>query len=318
MKSALPIIVATFIAFGTSGAVAQLRLARSPADDGIVAAASDQTPPATIDADAQQQRSFRWLPGDLRLRNAALIAGGALLVGAYGKAKWWDEGFTGRFRTENEHWFGQNTRSGGADKLGHAFSAYAGTRLLTRGFEVAGNEPRQALNLGFWSTLGIMTAIEVADGYSRQYRFSPHDAIMNVVGAGVGYLMERNPDLDRLVDLRLLYKTSQNSSFDPAGDYSGQTYLLVLKASGVPALRTHEPLRYFELAFGYGTRGYENLPTFERSRNLYIGVSLNVSELLRQTVYRGNSSRSIAQKGTAMFFEYIQVPGTAALSRHRL
>ena len=316
MKSALPKVVAALLAFGAAtGALGQLRLSVPRGELDLVAAAPSE--PQSIAMDAHNQPQREPLASNLGLRNTALVGGSVLAMAAYGKAKWWDEGFTGSFRTDNEGWFGQGTRSGGADKLGHAFFAYAGTRLLTRGFEFIGNEPRQAENLGFWTTLGIMTAVEVADGYSRQYRFSPQDAAMNVVGAGIGYLLERSPDLDRLVDLRLHYKPSASSNFDPGGDYSGQTYLLILKASGVAALRTHEPLRYLELALGYGTRGYED-PASDRRRNFYFGVSLNISEILRQTVYRGNRERSLVQKGTETFFEYIQVPGTGMAAKHRL
>jgi len=316
MRAVVAILAILGVA-GVPNAAAQLHLPRMQVDDTLATTEPGPQLRAALDVGAQRP-TLALPPENLRLRNTALVAGGALLVGAYGMNKWWDEGFTGSFRTENEGWFGQNTRSGGADKLGHAFFAYAGARLLTQGFEALGNERGHALKLGFWSALGVMTAVEVADGYSRQYRFSGQDAIMNVAGAGLGYLLERNPYLDRLVDLRLLYKPSEHSSFDPAGDYSGQTYLLVLKASGVAALRKYEPLRYFELALGYGTRGYERPPGFERKRNLYIGVSLNLSELLAQTVFRGNRERSTAQRGTDLFFEFIQVPGTAALSRHGL
>ena len=151
----------------------------------------------------------RVTPEQLRLRNAAVIAGGVLLVGAYGAAKWWDDGFTGDFRTANEGWFGQNTESGGADKLGHAFSAYVGTRVVTRAFEALGNEPAPAQRLAAWSTLAVMLGIEVLDGYSKRYSFSWQDAAMNVVGVGLGYLMERNRDVDNLLDFRLLYKKSE-------------------------------------------------------------------------------------------------------------
>jgi hypothetical protein len=251
------------------------------------------------------------------LRNAAVIAGGVLLVGAYGAAKWWDDGFTGDFRTVNEGWFGQHTESGGADKLGHAFSAYVGTRVVTRAFEALGNEPAPAQRLAAWSTLAVMLGIEVLDGYSKRYSFSWQDAAMDVVGVGLGYLMERNRDVDNLLDFRLLYRKS-GSSFDPAGDYSGQTYLLVAKASGVPALQGNSVLRYFELAAGYGTRGYESPPGVERKRNLYFGVSVNLSEVLAQTVFRGSKERGLAQRGTDLFLEFVQVPGTAALASHRL
>jgi uncharacterized membrane protein len=317
MKPALHIATATLLALCSTQAGAQLRPPHLSAARDLFAAAPYQADSIALDSEAQQQRESRPVPENLSLRNAALIGGSVLAMTAYGMAKWWDDGFTGKFRAANEGWFGQNTHAGGADKLGHAFFAYTGTRLLTGGFELIGNEPRRALTFGFWTTLGIMTAIEVADGYSKQYRFSPQDAIMNVIGAGIGYLMERNPDLDRLVDLRLHYRSSAHSNFDPGGDYSGQTYLLVLKASGVPALRSHEPLRYLELVLGYGSRGYES-PASDHRRNVYFGVSLNISEILRQTAFRNDRQRSVVQKGSEMFFEYIQVPGTGIAAKHRL
>ncbi len=294
-------------------ALAQLRPPRGEVEQLHVAAAAE-SPSASPRSPTDQSNVPAFVPQDLRLRNAALIAGGVLLVGTYGMNKWWGDGFTGSFRTQREYWFGETTRYGGADKLGHAMFAYAGTRLLTTGFAAVGNEEGQARKLGFWSTLGVMTAIEVADGYSRRYKFSPEDAVANVIGAGLGYLAERYPDFDRLIDFRLLYKTSAASNFDPAGDYSGQTYLLAVKATGIPALRTHEVLRYFELAIGYGARGFENTAP-DRSRSLYVGVSLNVAEVLRQTAFKGRE-RGYVQKASEMFFEYIQVPGTVGLSRH--
>lgn len=298
-------------------AEAQLRLPSVPYAEGYTLAASTADPvPPTVPPGVEQQRS-RPTPDELRLRNTGLIAAGALLVGAYGMNQWWNEGFTGEFRTENEGWFGQGTKYGGADKLGHAFFAYGGMRLFSEAFEAAGNDPRHARTLGFWTSLAITTAVEVLDGYSRQFRFSGQDAVMNLVGAGLGFLMERNPDLDRLVDIRFQYKRSSGSDWDPGGDYSGQTYLLVGKAAGVPALSQHSVLRYFELAVGYGTRGYET-PGAERQRNLYYGISLNLSEVLGQTVFRGAKEHSGAQRATGLFLEFVQVPGTAALARHPL
>lgn len=298
-------------------AEAQLRLPSIPFGEGYTLAAStvDPVPPAVAPG-VEQQRS-RPTPDELRLRNTGLIAAGALMVGAYGMIQWWNKGFSGEFRTENEGWFGQETQYGGADKFGHAYFAYGGTRLFSEAFQAAGNDPGRARALGFWTSLAILTAVEVLDGYSRQYRFSGQDAAMNLVGAGLGYLMGRYPDLDRLVDFRIQYKRSSGSDWEPGGDYSGQTYLLVGKAAGVPALREHSVLRYFELAVGYGTRGYGTAGA-ERQRNLYYGISLNLSEVLSQTVFRGTKERSGAQRATDLFLELIQVPGTAALARHQL
>lgn len=304
---------------GALDAAAQLRPPPTPATEAYAIAESAA---GTEQSDAARsgggEPAVRITPEQLRLRNALVIGGGVLLVGAYGRAKWWHDGFTGDFRTVKEGWFGQNTSSGGADKLGHAFSAYVGTRVITQAFEALGNAPEPARRLAAWSTLAVMLGIEILDGYSRQYRFSREDAVMDVVGVGLGYLLERNRELDNLVDFRLLYRKSESSSFDPAGDYSGQTYLLVAKASGVPALRDNSVLRYFELAAGYGTRGYQGPPSAERARNVYFGVSLNLSEVLAQTAFRGAKERGGVQRATDLFLEVVQVPGTAALASHRM
>ena len=260
-------------------------------------------------------------PQQLRWRNAGIITGASALVGAYGYSKWWNEGFNKGFHAVNEDWFGRDTQYGGQDKLGHTYFSYVGMRLLTRAFELGGNEPGNAIRLGAWSTLGIMTAVEMLDGYSRQHQFSKEDAIMNVIGALGGYVLESNPDLDRLFDFRLLYKPSpevkQAGRYNIASDYTGQTYLLVAKANGVPALREHPVLRYLELAVGYGTNGYESTQGVPRTRRAYFGVSLNVTEVLRQTVFSGARQRSAVQRTSEMFFELIQVPGTAALANHQ-
>lgn len=318
MRAIVFMFIAVFL-LKTVDAGAQLRLPRATYLEGsTLAANSTDLAPETAQHSEARPPALRQEPENLGLRNAALIAGGALLVGVYGMSKWWDEGFTGNFRTESEGWFGQDTQYGGADKLGHGFFAYVGTRLLTQSFEAVGNGPAAAQLLGFWSALGIMTAVEVLDGFSRQYHFSREDAVMNVLGAGLGYLMERSPDFDRLVDFRLLYKPSEGVGYEPGGDYSGQTYLIVAKASGVSALRENGVLRYFELAAGYGTRGYEDPPGTPHSRNLYFGVSLNLSEVLAQTVFRGAKERSRTQRAMDLFFEFMQVPGTVALAKRQL
>lgn len=257
----------------------------------------------------------------IRLRTLGIVAGSTLAVAAYGQAKWWEDGFSRRFTRQDEGWFGQNTYSGGADKLGHFFMNYVGTRLATSAFEWAGNDRQSSIRLAALTTLGIMTGVEIADGYARKWDFSKEDAIINAVGAGAGLLLEQNPVLDRLLDLRLLYRPSGGNSFDPFGDYSGQRYLMVGKASGIPALREHPWLRYLEVAVGYGTRGYsgsggrvEVLGT----RHVYYGISLNLSEVLEDTVFKRSSESSRARRATRAFLEFVQVPGTAGLGSHRL
>ena len=235
---------------------------------------------------------------------------------AYGRAKWWKDGFGGGFKTAREGWFGQDTRYGGADKLGHAMFAYTGSRLLTQSFEWAGHDSNTALKLGLWTAVGTLMGVELIDGFSRKWRFSKEDALANLAGGALAYVMERNPELDALMDLRIQYSSSSGGKqFDPFGDYSSQRYLLVLKASGVPALKRHPLLKYLEFNVGYGTRNFDAGPGAPApTRNAYVGISLNLSELLRSTVYQDNASPSRTQKVTETLFEFMQIPATTVQS----
>ena len=259
---------------------------------------------------------------DVRARTALLLGGGSLAVYAYGKAKWWSDGFTDDFRARKEGWFGRETYAGGSDKLGHAYGTYIGTRGLARALEWAGNDERSALRIAAWSALGAYTAIEVLDGYSRRWTFSREDALANAVGVGAAILLERDPALDRLIDIRLLYTPARDDSrsFAPLSDYSGQTYLLVFKAAGVPELRALPVLRYLEVSAGYGARGFDDGPEARagRSRSLYLGISINLAEVLSRTAFRDTAPSDWRRRAANGLLEVWQPPGTVApLARSR-
>lgn len=249
---------------------------------------------------------------DLRERNALIVSVGSAAFLAYGRAKWWDQDFGGGFKTSGEGWFGRGTDYGGADKLGHMFTNYASMRLFTRTFEAAGNSRADSVRLAAWTTIGIFTGIEVVDGYSRNWRFSGEDALMNVLGAGLGVLMETQPGLDAKVDIRFGYRRSTGSHFDPFGDYSGQRYLLVAKADGFESLRRHPLLRYLEVGVGYQARF---TPGSERRRDAYVGVSLDLSRLLADGFYDGRRGTTPFQRGADMAFELVQFPTAGYLRR---
>lgn len=248
-------------------------------------------------------------PPNLKLRNSLIMAGGAALVAAYGSQNWWETGFGGGFDTANEGWFGSDTRYGGADKLGHLYSNYAGVRLLTPLFESAGNGRDASVSLAAWSTFGIFTAVEVVDGFSHSWKFSLQDALANAAGAALGVALETHPELDAMFDLRVDYRRSPRSSnFDPFGDYSAQKYLFVVKADGFAQLRESSFLRYVEIALGYGTRGYDD---GVRHRDAYAGLSLNLARLLADGAYDGRMHTTGFQRGTDRLFELVQFPSIA-------
>lgn len=255
-------------------------------------------------------------------RAAWITAAGVGTVALYGGAAWWRGELSGNFRIGHEGWFGQNTYAGGADKLGHGFSTYLGTRLMASAYEAAGQDKEVALRHAVSVTAGTLMAVEVLDGFSKRYRFSPEDAVMNLLGIGLGWTMERNPDLDRLIDVRVRYRRSEEAretqTRDPIADYSGQTYLVVLKGAGIPSLAALPGMRYLELAAGYGSRGYRpELPGAEPRRYNYFGISINVAEVLRATVFDDAPPTSRSGRIAEGTLEYLQLPGTAALAAHR-
>lgn len=289
--------------------------------------AGEGRPPSVVFVDQAVPawpRPIEPLPqAEVRRRTLGVITAGVGGVALYGATTWWNEGLSGRFQTVREGWFGQGTSDGGADKLGHMHANYVGVRLVARAFEWAGQAPEPALRMAAWTTLGTFLGVELLDAFTPRYKFSAEDAVMNIAGVGLGLLMERNPRLDRLIDLRLLYQPSQDprlrGGFDPFGDYSGQTYLLVGKASGIERLRHVPVVRYLELAVGYGTRGYDAGPEFpeNHSRYVYAGLSLNLGALIDDKVFR-NEPRSVSRNLSRGFFEVFQLPGTVALARNRL
>lgn len=250
-------------------------------------------------------------PPDLRFRNGVVIGTGAALVAAYGFTNWWDDGFSGGFKTESEGWFGQDTEYGGVDKLGHMYANYVGVRLLTPLFVAVGNDYRSATRLAAISTAVTFTVVEVVDGFSTRFKFGGEDFVANLAGMLGGYLLETHPRLDAILDFRLDYRKDEYSEkWDPFGDYEGQRYLLVAKADGFEPLSRSRLTRYLELAVGYGATGYETPPgvDVEGKRTMYVGLSLNLSRLLADTLYDGRRRSTRTQRAADVAFEVLQLP----------
>jgi hypothetical protein len=290
-----------------------------PVSGGSPGAPPSGTDPLSDNTAVQEpdDRKLRW-------KNAAVIGGITLGVGAYGVKNWWNEGMTSSAWPRNEGWFGQGTYAGGADKLGHAFITYSGTRLLARAFEGLGNDPAHSLRLAAWTSFGVLTGVEIVDSFSSKWRFSYEDTVFNAAGVALALLLEKHPSIDALLDFRLLYRRSDDArrlgKSNVVGDYSGQTYLLAFKADGVPRLREVPVARYLELLVGYNTRGYEPNDGVKNDphRRIYCGVGINLSRLLSDTVFRGDLRGGKIQRGTDTVLEFLEVPWTAALTYHRL
>ena len=246
--------------------------------------------------------SWRALPKEDKFLYANVAAVAA--VTTWGIVNW--DYFKNSPRADSEGWFGRDTDDGGADKLGHLWVAHTMTHALGALYRSWGYVDKEAGRLGALSAVGVTTLMEVGDSMSSKYGFSYEDALMNLAGAGMGYLLWTRPDLARWIDFRAEWRPNTGSS-DPFTDYENLRYLVAVKLEAVESLRT-TPLRFVELNVGYYARGY-NSPRIEgRERNLYVGVGLNLSQLIREA----------GHPRVGRVFNFLQVPYTYVSARTNL
>ena len=235
------------------------------------------------------------LPRETKVRNLNLIGAGTIIT--WGVVNW--DYFQKSPHSKSEHWFSKSTDEGGADKLGHLYSAYVLSRVYASIYHRWDYPEDQAMRLGALSALGTTGIVELGDSFS-DYGFSYEDMVMNCVGVAAGYFLGTYPDWQQRIDLRMEYAPSlKHSEGDLSTDYEHFKFLLALKADAFTALND-TPLRYLELHLGYYVRednDYHPTQEDDLERTVYLGIGLNVGKLLA-TVWE------------TKLFNYVQLPYT--------
>ena len=233
-----------------------------------------------------------------RIVNASAIG----LITLWGFAKW-DYGSRSP-HAQSEDWFGNDTKYGGADKLGHFWIDYTATRGLSALYETWGYPKDDAALYGALSAFAITGYMELGDSFS-DFGFSWEDMTMNALGSVAGYYLYKYPQLAEKIDFRVEYSFNPTQS-DFSTDYENLKHLLALKGSGFAGLN-QGLTKYLELHLGYYTRGFDD-DDGDKHRYLYVGLGLNVSELFARRGYRK----------TATFFNFVQPPFTYLEARRDL
>ena len=135
--------------------------------------------------------------------------------------------------------------------------------------------------------------------------------LFNQIGIIIGVLLDWSPFLDRIFTLKWEYYPSRQmrdkfdiiEHHDIFTDYSGQKFIFTTKFVGIPYLSL-TPLRYVNFDVGYYTRGYRGAKYYaSRTRNIYIGLSINFSIAFGDLLPVGYSSSSLQT-----FFNYLHPP----------
>lgn len=241
----------------------------------------------------------------LSRNRTAAVTGGILFVPTFATLvgmQLWEWGDQTHFKASSDGWFSSKTTHGGADKLGHAWSFFVGTKMFTYYFDhvFPENHTKAAIMGALLSSLGGI-AVEIGDGFATDYGFSYTDIVFNSLGVLIALGQELFPWFDNLVDFSLYlfpspgFTSSKNKNkTDIATDYSGQLATINIRLGGIPIVKDTF-LRYFRFDFGYFTRCYQpydacskeisGVSEFE-SRNIYFGFSFDFARMISEKYYK--------------------------------
>jgi hypothetical protein len=204
------------------------------------------------------------------------------------------------------HLFNDNNEWMQMDKIGHATTSYFITQYSTRILRWAGLPNKKAVLWGSATSLLFLTSVEVFDGFSTEWGFSPGDIVANVGGTAIAATQELLWKEQR-INVKFSYHKSGLADYRPnllgksaserwLKDYNGQTYWL----SASPAAFYNHPTKWPKwlcFSIGYGANGMigartnpavvdgKPIPYFDRYRQYYFSLDINLAAI--KTRYKG-------------------------------
>lgn len=182
------------------------------------------------------------------------------------------------------------------DKIGHAFSTYQLARLGADALEWSGENDRNQLLYGATAGFVYLTAIEILDGYSKEWGFSWSDMGANAAGTSLYIGQELLWEEQRIL-IKYSFNRSNYASQRPnvlgdrflqemLKDYNGQTYWLSVNLKSF--FKKSKLPEWLNMAFGYGATGMltgesdtENIlfPNQSRSRQFYLSFDVDLTKI---------------------------------------
>lgn len=226
-------------------------------------------------------------------RNAVVISEASIgvltLVGL--NQLWYSDFERSKFHTinDNEEWLQM-------DKLGHTFTAYQLGKFGSQALDWSGVGERDQLLYGATLGFSFLTAVEVLDGFSKEWGFSWGDFFANASGTGL-YVGQELLWKEQRITLKYSFHQTQYASQRPdklgtgfleevLKDYNGQTYWLsanlhsFFKQSKLP--------KWLNIAFGYGGEGMlagtkdveiELFSNQNRKRQYYLSLDFDLTKV---------------------------------------
>jgi Predicted periplasmic lipoprotein (DUF2279) len=184
---------------------------------------------------------------------------------------WLNEAWYKGYPRSSFHFFNDDKEWLQMDKVGHAWSAYNEAYTASMLYQWAGMSQRKAAFYGAFWGFTLQLTIEILDGLSAEWGFSPGDATANTIGSSLflgnellwrdqrvklkfstmkrNYLTSYNNDFSLNQRANELYGTSIPSRF--LKDYNAQSYWLSFNISSFLKKENKFP-KWLNIAIGYG------------------------------------------------------------------
>lgn len=178
------------------------------------------------------------------------------------------------------------------DKFGHFFGGYFISYLSREALLESGFDDPSADDWGSAMGLAYQIYIEIEDGFSTEWGFSPSDAYADLAGAGYFFLQRRIPFLQNFHEKWTYFPSAFLGKGTLPGqhrtaidDYEGQTYWWCADVWNLlPASMQGYYPKWLQVAIGYGAKYYGSENTdIPNTREVYIGLDYHLLHILLRT-----------------------------------
>jgi hypothetical protein len=198
------------------------------------------------------------------------------------------------------HFFNDNNEWLQMDKAGHVTSAYFITKTSYDLLRWPGVERKKAVWYGGAIGFTYLAMVEVMDGFSADWGFSPGDLAANTIGS-VAFIGQQLIWNEQRISLKWSYHGTSYPHYRPnvlgrnlpektLKDYNGQTYWLSVNIHSFLPKESKFP-NWLNVACGYSAEGmlgaYSNpseidgkiLPAFDRFRQYFLSLDLDLTRV---------------------------------------
>jgi hypothetical protein len=202
-----------------------------------------------------------------------------------------------KFPHSKFHYFNDNNEWLNVDKVGHATTAYNIAAIQSDVLHWGGVRMGTASLIGTATGLAFMSMIEIMDGHSTKWGFSPGDMIANLAGCAL-YEGQQLLWGQQRISLKYSYHATLFPQYYPAElgsnlpqrmlkDYNGQSYWLSFNIASFLPASAHFP-QWLNLTAGYGAEGMvgavtnptevdgKPVPYFRRYRQFYLSFDTDL------------------------------------------